>query len=242
MRTLGIIPARRGSRRLPRKNVQLLGGRPLVAWVIEAARGARALDRLVVSSDDAEVLALARDVDPALPLARPAELATDTAPALAYVRHALDVLEAAGEAPFDAVAIVQPTSPLTEPGDIDQTVSLLRESGAESAVTVVQLEHALQPAKLKVLQGDRLLPYLEEEDGRMAAHELPALYVRNGAVYATRRATIDAGQLLGRDCRAHVMPRGRSVDINDEMDLLFARFLLERRMEAEGAVEMRSTG
>ncbi|MBK8480839.1 MAG: acylneuraminate cytidylyltransferase family protein [Proteobacteria bacterium] len=227
MRVLGIIPARAGSKRLPRKNLRLLGGRPLVDWVLGAARAARALDRLIVSSDDEEVLSLAREHDPALPLRRPSELAGDTSPAIDYVQHALRALEAGGDR-FDAVAIIQPSSPFTQAGDIDGTVALLLQSGAASAVSIVELDHAIHPLKLKRLEGDRLLPYLEEERGRMAAHELPRLFVRNCSVYVSRRAVIDGGAILGEDCRGFVMPAERSVDINTGQDLLFAEFLLQR--------------
>jgi CMP-N,N'-diacetyllegionaminic acid synthase len=227
--TLGIIPARGGSKRLPRKNVRLLGGKPLVAWAIEAARGAGRLERLIVSSDDREVLDVARSYDPALVLVRPAEISGDEAPAIDFVRHALAALEDQGEGPFDAIAIVQPSSPFTLSADIDATIDLLDASGADSAVSVMRLDHAIHPLKMKVLDGDRLLPYVEDERGRMAAHELPEIYVRNCSVYATRRGQIERGQVIGEDCRGYVMPRERSLDINEDMDLLFAEFLLGRK-------------
>ncbi len=226
MATLGIVPARAGSKRLPGKNVRLLGGKPLVAWAIEAARGARRLDRLVVSSDDERVLAVAASYEPGLPLRRPAELASDTSPSIDYVRHALSVIEERGEGPFEIVVIVQPTSPFTLPEDIDATVELLERTGADSAVTVVRLDHAVHPAKLKVMEGDRLRPYLEDEAGRMAEHELPAVFVRNCSVYATRRHVIDRGSIIGADCRGLVMPRERSLDINEELDFRLAEVLL----------------
>jgi CMP-N-acetylneuraminic acid synthetase len=139
------------------------------------------------------------------------------------------VLEANGEGPYDAVVIVQPSSPFTLAEDIDATIDLLVRSGADSAVSVMQLEHAAHPFKMKVLEGDRLLPYLEEERGRMAAHQLPVIYVRNGSVYATRRPSLDRGQVIGDDCRGYVMPHERSLDINEELDLQFGEFLLARK-------------
>jgi CMP-N-acetylneuraminic acid synthetase len=226
---LGIIPARGGSKRLPRKNVRLLGGKPLVAWAIEAARASRRLTRLVVSSDDAEVLDIAAGYDPRLALERPAELADDESPAIDYIRHAFGALETPGAQPFEFVVIVPPSSPLTLPRDIDGTIDLLVASGADSAVSIMQLDHAIHPFKMKVLAGDRLLPYLEEERGRMAAHELPTIYVRNCSVYATRRRVIESGTVIGDDCRGYLMPRERSLDINEELDLLFADFLLARK-------------
>jgi CMP-N,N'-diacetyllegionaminic acid synthase len=235
MRVLGIVPARGGSVRVPRKNTRPFGGRPLVEWAIDAALGASSLDRVVVSSDDAEVLALAERLVPGGAMARPAELATSTAPAIGYVRHALDVAEGADAGRFDAVVIVQPTSPFTTGSDIDATVDLLSRSGADSTVTVVRVAHDVHPVKLKTLDGDRVVAYLQEERGRMAESDLTEVYVRNGAVYAATRATIDGGVILGDDCRAVVMPRERSVDINDEFDLEFAEFLLSRTMGAGGS-------
>jgi len=226
---LAIIPARGGSKRVPRKNVMPLGGKPLVAWSIEAVRGAKQITRAVVSSDDAEVLAIARSYDPRLPLERPVELCQDKSLAIEFVRHALDTLERKGEGPFEAVVIVQPSSPLTTSADVDATVELLERTGADSAVSVMALDHAIHPVKLKTLAGDRLLPYLTDEQGKMAAHELPELYVRNCSVYALSRRTVAAGQIIGPDCRGYVMPRERSVDINEPIDLEFANFLLERR-------------
>lgn len=226
MKVLGIIPARAGSKRLPRKNVLPLCGKPLVCWIIEVALKACNIDRLVVSSDDDEVLQLACRYGPRLALRRPPEFATDTAPAVAYVRHALAVLEEAGEVLFDVVAVLQPTSPLTRTEDIDGTIGLLTSSGADTAVSVVRLDHSVHPVKLKLMQGDRLFAFLEEERGRMAEHELPEVYVRNCAVYATCRHVVEAGEIIGRDCRGFVMPRMRSVDINDLCDFRFAEFLL----------------
>lgn len=243
MRVLGIIPARGGSKRVPRKNLRLLGGKPLIGWTIEAAGQSDCLTRLVVSSDDEEILSIARRYDSSLPLKRPADISTDTAPALAYVRHALAALEdEAGDAPpFDAVAILQPSSPLTLPQDIDATINLLDETGADTAVSVMQVDHAVHPLKLKIFDedngdGKRLLPFWEEERGRMAEHEMPKVFVRNCAVYATRRRVVEAGAIIGADCRGYVMPRERSIDINDEMDLLFAEFLLARMGEGASRV------
>jgi CMP-N,N'-diacetyllegionaminic acid synthase len=179
----------------------------------------------VVSSDDPRVLEIAREYPSLHPLERPAELATDTAPAIAYVRHALDTL---GES-FDAFCIVQPSSPLTLSSDVDGTVELLERTGAETAVSVVELDHAVHPFKMKVMDGDRLLPFLEEEKGRMAAHELPKIFVRNCSVYVSRLSVLDAyGAVVGADQRGYVMPPERSIDINVELDLVIAEVLLSR--------------
>lgn len=234
-RVLGIIPARAGSKRLPGKNMLPISGKPMAGWVIEAALGAYCFDRLVVSSDAPEVLALAAEYGAALPLERPAALAADHSPAVDYVRHALEVCEREDGCRYDVTVIMQVTSPLTQSRDVDGTVALLESSGADTAVSVTNVDFSRHPAKLKLLDGDRLLPFLEEEGGRMAAHELPELWVRNGSVYASRREVAEAGQVIGNDCRAYVMPRNRSVSINEDMDYLFAQFLMERLLRERGA-------
>lgn len=228
MKCIGIIPARAGSKRLLGKNRRMIGGRTLVQWVFDAAAKAKKIDKVVVSSDDAEILewVWANATDAACE--RPPEISRDESPAIDYVRHALGFVERRGDGPFDVVAILQPSSPLTLPADIDATLGLLESSGAESAVSVVRLEHAVHPLKLKVMVGDMLFPYLEEERGRMAQHDLPPVFVRNGAVYAARRSLIERGLVVGDDSRGYVMPRNRSIDINDEVDLAFAEFLVAR--------------
>jgi CMP-N-acetylneuraminic acid synthetase len=226
LKILGIIPARAGSSRLPHKNILPLAGKQMVCWVIEAAMKAKRLTRLIVSSDDERVLKLAAGYDPTLPLKRPVELATASSPAIDYVRHARQALAADDEGTFDIIVILQPSSPLTLAEDIDGTIDLLLSSGADSAVSVVKLDHAIHPAKLKTMDRDRLRPFIEEEHGRMAEHELPAVYIRNCSVYATRCSVIDDGQIIGGDCRGYVMPTERSIDINNELDYRFANFLV----------------
>ncbi len=230
MKVLAVIPARAGSKRVPGKNLRKLGGKELVARSIETCLGARRVTKVLVSSDSDEALAIGARYPGVIALRRPDELSTDTSPAIDYVRHALGTLPAGA---FDAVAIVQPSSPLTVSADLDATLELLEQSPeADSAVSVMPVDHALHPVKFKRLEGTRLLAYLEEERGRMMAHELPPLYVRNCSVYAAWLRTIERGTIIGDDSRGYVMPRERSVDINDELDWQWARFLFEQAAEA----------
>ena len=225
---LGIIPARAGSQRVPKKNLRLLGGTPLVARAIESALEAKTLDRVMVSSDDKEVLSLARDYREVIVLRRPKELAQSNSPAIDYVKHSLNFVESEHVEQVDIVAIIQPSSPFTSPDDIDGTVNLLEQSGADSAVTIVKIDHAIHPKKLKICEEDRLLPYIEDENGKMMEHELSDVFVRNGSVYVTHRHVIETGDIIGNDCRGYLMPKERSLDINEEIDFLFAEFLSER--------------
>ena len=224
MRTLGLVPARGGSSRVPRKNLARLGGKTLVRRALETALASGCFATVALSSDDDEILAEA-DGLPVVVLRRPAELATDSARSRDVVRHALAELDEARR-PFDAVAIVQCTSPFTSPEDVAATVELLERTGAEAAFSVVRVEPAHHPLTLKRLEGDRLLPYLE--DDRLApAQELPPLWVRNGSVYAFRRDVAEQGR-DPQDVRGYEMPTERSFDIDSPRDLALAEFLVER--------------
>jgi CMP-N-acetylneuraminic acid synthetase len=225
MNILGIIPARAGSKRIPNKNIKNFAGKPLVQYIIEASCGSSLLTDIVVSSDSREVLAIAGKFNKVITLYRPENLASDDSPAIDYVKHTLEYLS---PKKYDIIVILQPTSPLTLSEDIDKTIRKLIDTGSDSAVSIVELSHMINPLKLKVLSGDKLLSYLEEEKGRMAAKELPKVYVRNCAVYVSTINTIEKGQIIGEDCRGYLMPQERSVDINDPLDFAFAEFLFSR--------------
>lgn len=224
-RTLAVVPARGGSRRVPRKNLAEFGGETLVRRALRTAIAAGCFDVVALSTEDREIAAEARELDVVV-LDRPPGLATDDALAVDVVLHALDVLEVEGR--FDAVAVVQATSPFTSPTDVLGAVEKLAATGAASVVSVVKVEAGLHPLKLKLLAGDRLIPYLAE-DGLAPSQLLPELWMRNGSVYVSRRDVLDGGRLLDeQDVRAYVMPAERSLDIDTPRDLAFARFLLEQ--------------
>jgi CMP-N,N'-diacetyllegionaminic acid synthase len=228
MRVLGLIPARGGSRRVPRKNLAWLGGRTLVRRALETALASEAFDVIALSSDDPEILAEASGLASIVLVRRPPELATESALAYDVVVHALRTLESGGHMPFDAAAIVQCTSPFTAPEDLAGAVRMLERTGAASVVSVSPLEPRFHPLKFKRMEGDRLLPYFED-DRMLPSHELPPLWVRNGSIYVTRREAIDAGDLVADDVRGFKMPPERSYDIDTPADLALAEMLLERR-------------
>ena len=227
-RVLAIIPARGGSKRIPNKNLKVLDGKSLVKRALDNAVNANLVDTVILSSDDTNILAEADHYKGVIKIKRPSEIAQDRSKSIEFVQHTLNTLVSLGHAEYDIIVIVQPTSPLTIPSDVDDTIELLIASDADSVVTVMKLDHAIHPLKLKVLRKNLLLPYLEAEDGRMAEHEMPPLYIRNGSVYASKRHVFNAGKIIGNVCYGCVMPRERSIDINDEIDILFAEFLLKR--------------
>ena len=227
MRVVGIVPARGGSKRVPGKNLHVLEGRTLVRRALETALASGALERVALTSEDPAIRAEAGGLDVAV-VERPPELATDEARSLDVIVHAVEELEREAGGRFDAVAILQATSPLTAPEDVRATIDLLAEHPeAASAVSVVEVDMVHHPIKLKRLEAGRLVPFIQA-DGMVPSHELPRLYVRNGCVYVSRRELLDAGVLVAEDALAYVMPQERSIDIDTPLDLAFAEFLIER--------------
>jgi CMP-N-acetylneuraminic acid synthetase len=229
MEILGIIPARGGSKGIPRKNLAPLGGRPLIAHTCNAARGSRRLTRIVVSTDDPEVAAVAERLGVEVPFPRPAALAADETPMLDVLLDLVSTLERDGYHP-DALVLLQPTSPFRRAEHIDGAVDLLLESGADSVVSVVPVPHQFTPLSLMRLDGDRLVP-VSGEPGPLRRQDKAMLFARNGPAVLALRTPVLVGQrvLYGRDTRALIMSREDSVDIDDAFDLEVAELLLTAR-------------
>jgi len=200
-----------------------VAGRPLIAYTIKAAKDSKLLRHFVVSTDDVEIASIAEKLGSPV-LIRPSQLAADDTPMVPVVDHALRVLEP-DMGRFDYVVVLQPTSPLRTGSDIDAALTLLIESGADSVVSVYEVgDH--HPARMYRIVEGRLVPYASEPPDRLR-QGLPPVYHRNGAIYACRRALIEEqGTLIGPDTRPYIMPRERSINIDDELDLAFADFLL----------------
>lgn len=228
-KVLAIIPARCGSKRIPNKNKKDLGGKALVRYAIEATLDSKKVTSIVVSSDDENILNISKEYAGIIPIVRPHEISGDQASAITYVKHALEYMEQNFAMVYDMIVIVQPSSPFTLGQDIDNTITLLEDSEvADSAVSVMKLDHAVHPVKLKTMIQKELKPFLEEENGRMAEYELPELFVRNGSVYVSKLGNIKNNKIIGVKCLGYIMPRERSLDINDPIDFTFAEFLINK--------------
>ena len=229
MKILGIIPARAGSKRVPQKNFKPFAGTTLSNLAIQQGLASKYITTLAISTDSDDVLNIAKQYKNVHALKRPAEISDDQSPAIDYVRHALITLE--HDIPFDVVVILQPSSPLRSSVDIDSTIELLlQHPEADSAVSVVKVDHMVHPYKLKVMENHQLLPFIEDEAGRFAAQDLPDIYVRNCAVYATWRKDLETRKdVIGQKSMGYIMPADTSVDINENLDFEFAEFLYERK-------------
>jgi len=219
-RVLGIIPARGGSKGVPRKNVRDLAGKPLIVWTIEATQRARTIDRLIVSTDDDEIAQVAQSAGAEV-IIRPPELAQDTTPTEPALLHVLDELEEREAYRPDAVSLLQCTSPLRGSDLIDQCVHLLFDTGCDAVMTVLHVQHWYLIGTID--EGEKYHPEYDYQR-RPRSQDMPEKYRENGAVYVTRLETMRAYQnRLGGDVRVVPMDPVRSVDIDHEEDFLLAQ-------------------
>jgi CMP-N-acetylneuraminic acid synthetase len=236
VRALGVIPARGGSKSVPRKNLHPLGGRPLIAWTIGPALAAKRLDRLIVSTDDAEIAEVARGLGAEVPFLRPAALAADDTPDLPVFQHALAALrEREGYVP-DAVVHLRPTQPLRTAEEIDAVVDLWARSGADCVKSVRPV--AEHPFKMYRVVGDRLQPYLDTEARRRRGPDVPRqslepVYLSAGVVDVIRRETIEAGSTEGAVVVPYFADPARYVNLDSLRDFEIAEALV-RALGREG--------
>jgi CMP-N-acetylneuraminic acid synthetase len=223
MTTLALIPARGGSKGIPRKNVRTIAGKPLIAWTIEAALAARGIDAVVVSTEDEEIAEVARRAGADVPFLRPPELAADDTPGIAPVFHAISALPR-----HDSVVLLQPTSPLRGAHDIEGVLAL---AGRERAPCVVSLcEAEAHPAWMYRLDGAGRLDPLLATPPVTRRQDLTPIYALNGAIYFADVAWLLAHRsFTAPGVLGYPMGREASIDIDDALDWRIAEALLMER-------------
>lgn len=216
---LAIIPARGGSKRLPRKNILDLCGKPLIAYTIEAALKSKSISKVVVSSDDEEILNISKKFGADI-IKRPIDLARDTATTFDAIKHTIDNFEK-----YDYIVLLQPTSPLRNEKHIDEAIQLLKEKNAHAVISVCKMEHS--PLWSNTLPKDGSMNnFLEEEILKKRSQDLEKYYRLNGAIYICRTDKL----LKNKDffikdyIFAYVMDRESSIDIDEEIDFEIAEF------------------
>jgi CMP-N,N'-diacetyllegionaminic acid synthase len=221
---LAVIIARGGSKGVPRKNIKPAGGKPLIAWMIEAGKQSQYIDKLIVSSDDHEIISVAKSFGCSAPFVRPAEYAQDNITADDVIVHALNSVHE-----FDYVLALQPTSPLTISKDIDGCIDFCINSNAESVVTVTE------PGKnpywtFTMGTGNKLYPVFEQKYFRQQRQELPQVYIPTGAVKMAESTWFLQNKSFYSDSTlGYIVPNERSIDIDSELDFkLFEAIISER--------------
>lgn len=223
MSLLAIIPARGGSKGIPRKNIKPLRGRPLIEWSILAARGASCIDRIVVSTDDDEIASVAHNSGAEVPFMRPAELAADGSPGIDPVLHVISVLPE-----YDWILLLQPTSPLRNSEDIDGIWQFCQERSSPSAVSVCEVgKHPYWTYQCDTFQ--RLDPLIKDGPHAAQRQDLPPAYSLNGALYLARSDwLLERRNFVGPETLGYIMPLERSVDLDTPHDWRWAEFLIEQ--------------
>jgi len=234
---LAIVPARGGSKGVPGKNLRPLAGRTLLDYVATAARDSGRIDKIVLSTDSEEIAEAGRRAGLDVPFIRPAALARDDTPMLPVLRHVLEEVERGGWTP-DYVVLLQPTSPLRRPLHIQNAVSTLIETGADSVVTVIELPKHLSPDYVMRIEDGHLRPFLPEGERITRRQDVRPAYSRDGTVYAFRRDTIDRfGSIYGDHCRPLVIDARDSLSIDTPEDWAAAERVLETRARRGGSVD-----
>jgi N-acylneuraminate cytidylyltransferase len=222
---IAIIPARGGSKGVPRKNLRLLAGRPLVTWTIEAARAARTVQRVVVSTDDAEIADVSRKAGAEI-VERPPEISGDSASSESALLQCLGELKRRDGRLSDVSVFLQCTSPLTLAEDIDGTVGTLLDGGADSAFTATAFHHFLWQAG----PSGRAVAINHDAAVRPRRQDREPQFRETGAVYAMRTAGfLRAGHRFFGKTAMHVTPADRSLEIDDHLDLRLAEILIRDR-------------
>ncbi len=226
MHTIAIIPARGGSKGIPLKNIREVGGKPLVAWAIEACLKAGKVDRAIVSTDHERIAEVAREWGAEVPFMRPAEFAGDLVTLDPVIYHAVTTLEEQDGMPIDVVLTVQPTNPTLRPGTLDSAVDTLMEGGYDSVLTLRETRHLYW----RKLDGEYQAMFPE----RVNRQQLEPLYYETGVVFASRRSIITPGNRLGTNIGHVVAPDDEALDIDTELDLKLAELVIEELRNEEG--------
>jgi len=225
-RLLALIPARSGSKRLPHKNSLNFGGKPLIAWSIDAGLQSKYVDRVVVSTESNAIAAIAKHYGADIPFIRPEILASDTATTIDVVRHAISMLEKENDF-YDYILLLQPTSPLRNTKHIDEAFELLISKSAHGIIGITEVEHPVEWTNTLPMDNsmeDFFLP--EYRDIR--SQDFPVRYRINGAIYLNKIENVlsEGSLFLNEKCYAYNMPRTVSLDIDSNFDFKIAEFML----------------
>ena len=221
MKILGVIPARGGSKGIPQKNIKNFNGKPLISWTIETALSCPLVNETIVSTDNLIIADVAKSCGASVPFIRPDELANDTTSGIEPVLHAIQQLPE-----YDWILLLQPTSPLRTPDDIRGIINLVKDKNASSAVSVSEaINH---PYWTYTLDDGKLINLCKNET-KLLRQDLPRAYNLNGALYLVSRNFLETKRtLIDESTLAYVMPRHRSVDIDDMDDWDFAEYLIKK--------------
>jgi len=219
-----LIPARGGSKGIPRKNVKLLAGKPLIAYTIEQALQSQYIDRTIVSTDDLEIADISRQYGAEVPFLRPADLAGDQVATMDVLLHAVQWLEEKEKYDFDILVLLHATTPLRSVDDVNSCIKMLVETKADNVFSVAEAHR--NPYFNMVEAGDDGIATLSKKGGYVTRQSAPKVYDMNASIYVWWKDVLkNEKKIFLKKSHIFVMPKERSIDIDDDLDFTIAEFL-----------------
>ncbi len=229
-RILGIVPARGGSKGLPGKNIRPLLGKPLIGWSIEQAKASKLLDEIYVSTDSQEIADVCEQFGVKVPELRPAELASDTAPSSAFIVYTIELMESRGKH-FDYIALMEPTSPLRDPEDIDNAIMELIDKGQETIVGVCESE-ASNPSFLNKINPDGTLAPYEGGFKTKRRQEIEPVYFHEGSIYVSSvESYLRTKAFYHEHSLPYIVPKWKSFEIDDIVDFMVIEAIMKLKQD-----------
>ncbi len=229
---LAVIPARGGSKGVPKKNIKNLAGKPLIAWTIITALDVKdLLLNIVVSTDDVEIAKIAKKYGAEVPFIRPEKLSTDESPTIPVLQHAVNYVENNNNMTFDWVLLLQPTAPLRRTIDIRNAIEIALNNSCDSVISVNQV-FSTHPILMKKINNNILLPYcIKEKEGMRRQDYFPEAYIRNGAIYLTKRNVLMMkNSIWGDKIRPLIMEENHSTNIDNQIDYYVCEKIMKERL------------
>lgn len=229
---LTVIPARGGSKELPRKNILEISGKPLIAYTIEIALKLKSLfHRIIVSTDDLEIAEISKNYGAEVPFIRDKELSLDTTPMVPVLKNAVKFIEDQDKINIDWVLLLQPTDPLRESGDIKNALKLGLNNECDSVISVERV-YSHHPTLMKKIVDNKIEPFfINEVEGTARQNYNPPAYMRNGSIYLTKRQTLmDDESIRGDISIPLIMEEGSRISIDSYNDFKLAELLIKERV------------
>ena len=225
---IGIVPARAGSKGLPRKNIAPLCGKPLIAWSIEAGLRSQYIDLVIVSTDSNKIAGIAAEYGASVPFIRPAELATDETPTIDVVIHALEYLNNQRKQRFDYTVLLEPTSPLRDEADIDRAIKQLVDNVGASSLVGISRTEAQNPEFLVCLSENNFLRGFDQSEIKpVRRQEIKDVYFLEGSIYVSDTKTLIARRTFcHQETLGCIFPKWKSLEVDDLEDLIMVEALM----------------
>ena len=227
---LGIVTARGGSKGIPRKNIKPLHGHPLISHTIKAAIKSTVLSDCIVSTDSEEIADISRSYGAKVPFLRPKELAEDNTPSYRVLQHAVTEYQDMHNCNVDIVMLLQPTAPFRTPEDIDNSLKLFIKTPEADSLISCFCDAAFHPRVMYTLKGNRLTPLLEGKQLPVRRQAFEKVYIRNGAIYITKKDTLmEKNTIIGDYPICYEMPFIQSINIDEVSDFSLAEVIIENK-------------